>query len=116
MLDSIKANEGHTEGAAGVMGLVKLGQVQHTGREVQRSHLLDDGKVNPLIDEATPPLRINRAMEEAPVGRRVGGGVSSFGFGGTNAHAVLRVHTTCTRRGSVNLGRSLAVWCGGCSR
>ena len=86
-LGSVKANIGHLEAAAGIAGLIKVVlSMQHEAIPPQ----VHFRALNPHIDLAHTPLVI------APAGRpwRRGSrprlaGVSSFGFGGTNAHAVL---------------------------
>ncbi|WP_162150828.1 non-ribosomal peptide synthetase [Methylosinus trichosporium] len=82
---SVKTNIGHLEAAAGLAGLVKtLLMMRH--RRIAPSLHLDS--VNPLIDFESGPLRPATRAEpwEAPVLRA---GVSAFGFGGANAHAIV---------------------------
>ncbi|MFJ8403578.1 type I polyketide synthase [Streptomyces microflavus] len=82
---SIKANIGHLEGAAGILGLIKAALVL-SHRAIPANPHFDT--VNPLID--LDRLRLHVPAQEAPwpdTARLAT--VSSFGFGGTNAHAVL---------------------------
>lgn len=86
-LGSVKTNIGHLEAAAGVAGLIKvILALQH---EEIPPHLHLE-KVNPYIDLEGSPLEI--ATHNYPWLRdkqpRLAG-VSSFGFGGTNAHVVV---------------------------
>jgi 3-oxoacyl-(acyl-carrier-protein) synthase/NAD(P)-dependent dehydrogenase (short-subunit alcohol dehydrogenase family) len=87
-LGSIKSNIGHLEMAAGIIGLIKVVlQMQH--RKIARSLHCDT--INRYIDLAGTPFVIAQTAsdwEVAPGERRVAG-VSSFGFGGVNAHVVL---------------------------
>jgi acyl transferase domain-containing protein len=87
-LGSIKSNIGHLEMAAGIIGLIKIVlQMQH--RKIARSLHCDT--INRYIDLAGTPFVIAQTASEweaAPGERRVAG-VSSFGFGGVNAHVVL---------------------------
>jgi myxalamid-type polyketide synthase MxaE and MxaD len=87
VIGSAKTNFGHLEAAAGVAGLIKVVlALQH--REIP-PHLHFD-RLNPHIDLAGFPAVIpteRRAWTDA-AGRRVGG-VSAFGFSGTNAHVLL---------------------------
>jgi myxalamid-type polyketide synthase MxaD len=86
-LGSVKTNLGHLEAAAGIAGLIKVAlALRH--REIPPS--LHFEKPNPHISFDELPLRVQTALgpwlaESAPAVA----GVSSFGFGGTNAHAVL---------------------------
>lgn len=85
-IGSVKTNFGHLEGAAGVAGLMKLVlSLQH--RELP-AHLNCD-QPTPHVDWDNIPIRINRSL--APwtgEGPRIGG-VSAFGFSGTNAHVIV---------------------------
>jgi acyl transferase domain-containing protein/acyl carrier protein len=84
---SAKTNVGHLEGAAGIVGLIKvLLCVSH-------------GELPPSLNFEAPPasipldelgLRVQRTLTQWPrdAGQRIAG-VSSFGMGGTNCHVVL---------------------------
>ena len=84
LLGSVKGNLGHLESAAGIAGLVKAVLALHHDRIPPSLHCADSGVGN---DDR---LRVVTEPEPWP---RYGGtataGVSGFGFGGTNAHAVL---------------------------
>ena len=87
-LGSIKSNIGHLEYAAGVMGLIKvIQQIRH--RKIARSLHCD--QVSPLIDlNGTPCVIAQQACEwVVPAGQTRIAGVSSFGFGGANAHVIV---------------------------
>ena len=87
VLGSVKTNIGHTEGAAGVAGLIKV--------VLALQHETDPEE--PALHDAEPEDRLGRAAREGGCrgeewpseGRRRIAGVSSFGFSGTNAHVVL---------------------------
>ncbi|MGC7096496.1 SDR family NAD(P)-dependent oxidoreductase [Amycolatopsis lurida] len=79
---SAKTNVGHLEGAAGIVGLLKVALSIHH-RELPPS--LNFATPNPDID--FEHLAVQQELEEWP-GPRVAG-VSSFGMGGTNCHLVL---------------------------
>ena len=87
-LGSVKSNIGHLKSAAGAAGLLKTALALH-------EHVLPPSvncdRTNPDIDFAHSPLFVNRELRPWEVSkdqpRRVG--VSAFGFGGTNFHAVM---------------------------
>ena len=85
LVGSLKANIGHLEAAAGIAGLIKSVLVLEHGVVPPQPHFTHP---NPHVDWETLPLRVT--TEPAPLldGRRLVG-VSSFGFGGTNAHVIL---------------------------
>jgi acyl transferase domain-containing protein len=87
-LGSVKSNIGHLKGAAGAAGLLKSALALH-GKVLPPSVRCDH--LNPDIDFAHSPLRVNTSLQPwsiAPDGVRRAG-LSAFGFGGTNFHAVL---------------------------
>ncbi|NBM18357.1 type I polyketide synthase [Streptomyces sp. GC420] len=88
LIGSVKSNLGHLEGAAGIAGLIKTVLSLHHGQVPPSLHFRSP---NPHIDFTG--LRLRVVTEPAPwpeSGRAAAlAGVSAFGFGGTNAHAVL---------------------------
>ncbi|WP_438018420.1 SDR family NAD(P)-dependent oxidoreductase [Sorangium sp. So ce315] len=96
-IGSAKSNIGHLESAAGIAGLTKvLLQMKH--RMLVPS--LHSKQLNPHIDFASTPFRVQQVCEEwkRPVlevdGRRREhsriAGISSFGAGGANAHVIVQ--------------------------
>ncbi len=87
VVGSVKTNIGHLEAAAGIAGLIKVAlSLQH--RLIPPS--LHFQTPNPLIPLDKLPLRVPQSLEAWPEPDQVGGaGVSSFGFGGANAHIIL---------------------------
>jgi len=86
-LGSVKTNIGHLESAAGVAGLIKAVLVLQNGQIPPHLHLKT---LNPLLCMESVPFAIPTQLASWPrseTPRRVG--VSSFGFGGTNAHIVV---------------------------
>jgi len=86
-LGSVKTNIGHLEAAAGIAGLIKTAlALKH--REIPPN--LHFEKPNPHIPFDRLPLRVQQTLTPWPehAGPALAG-VSSFGFGGTNAHIVL---------------------------
>jgi len=84
-LGAVKANIGHLESAAGVAGVVKTVMALQHGKIPPHPTLRE---INPLISFDGTPFHVPTAPTPWPPGRRLAG-VSSFGFGGTNAHLIL---------------------------
>lgn len=84
-IGSVKTNVGHLEAAAGMAALIKTAlAIRH--REIPPS--LHFEQPNPHIPFADLRLSVQRELAPWPDGPALAG-VSAFGFGGTNAHAVL---------------------------
>ncbi|MGZ8245406.1 SDR family NAD(P)-dependent oxidoreductase, partial [Methylomagnum sp.] len=92
-LGSVKTNIGHLEAAAGVAGLFKIILAMRHQRIPAHLHLRE---LNPYIKLDGSPFRIVTRAEAwesvldergQPLPRRAG--LSSFGFGGVNAHLVI---------------------------
>lgn len=84
-IGSIKGNLGHTEGAAGIAGLIKVVLSLHH-RVVPASRFADTE--NAQLRLADSGLRLLAEPMELPTDT-VYAGVSSFGIGGTNCHVAL---------------------------
>lgn len=87
VVGSIKGNIGHTEGAAGVAGLIKAAlMLRH--RMIPKTLHLDE--LNPAIEWDRLPLVVqDETGSWTPPASGALAGVSSFGISGTNAHVVL---------------------------
>ncbi|WP_280247128.1 type I polyketide synthase [Nocardia abscessus] len=88
-IGSVKSNIGHLEAAAGVTGMVKTALSIHHGVIAPTINVHTE---HPLLHLAERGLRVPTEPVDwspVPAPRRVAG-VSSFGFGGTIAHIVLR--------------------------
>ncbi|MFT4670912.1 MAG: amino acid adenylation domain-containing protein [Pseudohongiellaceae bacterium] len=87
IVGSVKANFGHLEPAAGIAGLIKAAlMIQHRQIPGQVHY----NTPSQLIDWQNIPIQIPE--ETMSVDEEAGpliAGVSSFGFGGTNAHVIL---------------------------
>ncbi len=83
-LGSLKSAIGHTETAAGVAGLIKTVLMLERGMIAPTLHAAEPSR---RIPWAETPFRLATALR--PWTERRIGGVSSFGIGGTNAHAVV---------------------------
>jgi amino acid adenylation domain-containing protein len=101
-LGSVKSNIGHAEAASGITQLVKvILQLQHK----KLVPTIKAEPLNPNIDLATTPFRLQRTLEDwrRPV-LALGGAaareyprratVSSFGAGGSNVHLIVDEHET----------------------
>jgi acyl transferase domain-containing protein/acyl-CoA synthetase (AMP-forming)/AMP-acid ligase II/acyl carrier protein/SAM-dependent methyltransferase len=86
-VSTVKTNLGHLESAGGIAGLLKaVLQLRH-GAIAPHLHLK---KLNPLIDLAGTRFFIPSELKPWPRRQSLRiAGVSSFGFGGSNAHVVL---------------------------
>ncbi|WXB20297.1 SDR family NAD(P)-dependent oxidoreductase [Pendulispora albinea] len=86
-MGSVKTNIGHLESAAGVAGFIKAVLALERGAIPPHLHLRE---LNPNISLSGTPFVIPTERRPWPPGAsRRFAGVSSFGFGGTNAHVVL---------------------------
>ena len=87
-LGSVKSNIGHLKSAAGAAGLLKTVLALHHKVLPPSLHC---EHLNPGIDFAHSPFRVNTELREWEVGPGVirRAGVSAFGFGGANFHAVV---------------------------
>lgn len=87
LLGAVKANIGHLEAAAGVIGIIKTALVLAKGEAPAQPNF---HTLNPHIDLSGTRLKVASQRQKLPttVGAAAGG-VSSFGVGGTNAHVVL---------------------------
>ncbi|GLA70627.1 type I Iterative Polyketide synthase (PKS) [Aspergillus tubingensis] len=90
---SIKTLIGHTEGVAGLAGVIKASLCVQKG--IIPSNMLLE-RINPVIAPLTSRLRIPTEPLSWPslapgVPRRVS--VNSFGFGGSNAHAIIESYS-----------------------
>jgi acyl transferase domain-containing protein/surfactin synthase thioesterase subunit len=84
---SVKTNIGHLEAASGIAGLIKVAlSLQY--QQIPPS--LHFQQINPYIPIDRLPLRVQQTLEAWPeVDGPAFAGVSSFGFGGANAHLIL---------------------------
>ncbi|MGW7413249.1 SDR family NAD(P)-dependent oxidoreductase [Streptomyces sp. NPDC054863] len=85
-LGAVKSNVGHLEPAAGMAGLLKLLLCLRHRRLPANINFKER---NPLVELDGSPFRLLLENEGWERGAPLVAGVSSFGFGGSNAHAVL---------------------------
>ncbi|WP_055546109.1 beta-ketoacyl synthase N-terminal-like domain-containing protein [Streptomyces kanamyceticus] len=96
-IGSVKANIGHTMGAAGVLGAIKVMLCLRHGKLPPAANFRTENK-HADFDES--PVYVSRELADwTPEGEgpRVAG-VSSFGYSGTNAHMVIEEYAAPTAR------------------
>ncbi|OWF54747.1 Erythronolide synthase, modules 3 and 4 [Mizuhopecten yessoensis] len=90
LIGSVKTNIGHLESAAGVAGVIKVLLMMKHGKIVPSLHVQSP---NPKIDLENYNLEIAQHLTDWPYlpgGRTRLSCVNSFGFGGTNSHAIIK--------------------------
>ena len=94
-VSSVKSNVGHMEAAAFHCALLKvvLMMQRRTFAPISGNFL----ELNPEIDFDRGNIRVQTACEPFPE-RPVVVGINSFGFGGANAHAVVREYSPARKR------------------
>ncbi|XP_056155193.1 phthioceranic/hydroxyphthioceranic acid synthase-like [Lampris incognitus] len=86
-IGSVKSNIGHTESAAGVAGLIKvLLMMKHETLVPSVFYSEDSASVDAKALNISVPTEAERW---SGLGERIAG-VNNFGFGGTNAHAIVK--------------------------
>ncbi len=92
---SVKGNIGHLESAAGIAGLTKIVLQMRHGTIAPS---LNAETPNPGLDLAATPFRIATGAGEWTAGDTpLRAGLSSFGAGGANAHAVIEAAPSAAR-------------------
>ena len=95
LVGSVKTNIGHLEAGAGVAGLIKLALILHHGQIPPNLHFVTP---NPNIDFEGLKIRVPISPEPVPCEQMLAC-INSFGFGGTNAHALLQALPPVRKRG-----------------
>ncbi|KAK4120609.1 ketoacyl-synt-domain-containing protein [Parathielavia appendiculata] len=89
VVGSVKTIIGHTEGAAGLAGLLKVIESMRHSTVPPNLHL---EHLNPQVQKYYSHLFVPTSPVDwpnVPAGQPKRGSVNSFGFGGTNAHAIV---------------------------
>ncbi len=94
---SVKSNFGHTESAAGVAGVIKTA-LMLTHQQIPPNLHFDTP--NPKIDFKRLRIKVPTSLTKwkKPDSNLRKAGVNSFGFGGTNAHAILEEYISIDRQ------------------
>ncbi|PCE28606.1 hypothetical protein BWP39_00005, partial [Paraburkholderia acidicola] len=87
-IGSVKSNLGHLDTAAGLAGCIKLALSLEHGEIPPTLHYQQP---NPAIDFAASPFYVAERLQPWPPGPRLAG-LSAFGIGGTNTHAILEAY------------------------
>ncbi|KAI0008763.1 beta-ketoacyl synthase domain-containing protein [Xylariaceae sp. FL0662B] len=89
LVGSVKTVIGHTEGAAGLAGLLKVVQAMKHGLVPPNLHL---NSLSPSVEPSCACLEVPTSLVPWPkpsAGQPKRASLNSFGFGGANAHAIL---------------------------
>ena len=107
LIGSVKTNIGHTESAAGVAGMIKVLLMMRHGKFVPSLHIKKDkSNLNPEIRLNEYNLDISVTLEDwkpNEFGDRIAC-VSSYGFGGSNGHAIVIQKKSFNRRQKIDSG------------
>ena len=99
-LGSVKTNIGHTEGAAGVAGLIKVVLSMQHGHIPKHLHFK---QLNPKINlDSISGIIPVKGMQWNNNNQPYIAGVSSFGFSGTNAHMIVESYQDRNIQASVS--------------
>ncbi len=105
LVGSVKSNIGHLEPASGMAGLLKVLLVLQKGVIPPNLHF---STPNPAIDFKALNLAVPTRATRLPLrGKEALVSVNSFGFGGTNAHAVLQKAPPARRPAGAPSGKPL---------
>ncbi|EPE09337.1 hybrid nrps pks [Ophiostoma piceae UAMH 11346] len=110
LVGSVKTVIGHTEGAAGLAGILKVMLAMKNAQIPPNLHMVE---LNPTVAPFCTPSSTQKghlevvsklqSWPERPVGQPMRASVNSFGFGGTNAHAIIEHYDASIHTTAVNL-------------
>ncbi|KAL1250586.1 hypothetical protein QQF64_018382 [Cirrhinus molitorella] len=89
IIGSVKGNIGHTESSAGVAGLIKvLLMMKHETIVPSLFYSVENSSIDIESVNIKIPTTSEKWISDCKAGRSAG--INNFGFGGTNAHALVR--------------------------
>ncbi|MFD8214464.1 SDR family NAD(P)-dependent oxidoreductase [Streptomyces sp. NPDC059697] len=97
-IGSVKSSVGHLESAAGIVALTKVLLQMRAGELTPSLHA---EHLNPAVDWANVPFRVQREAAPWTGPQPLRAGVSAFGAGGSNAHLVVEQYRSEPRPGVV---------------
>uniref|UniRef100_A0AAY4A1M8 Carrier domain-containing protein n=1 Tax=Denticeps clupeoides TaxID=299321 RepID=A0AAY4A1M8_9TELE len=107
-IGSVKGNIGHTESAAGVAGLIKvLLMMKHEAIVPSLFYSEDNASIDVKVLNLRIPMKAEDWKKTCHTERIAG--VNNFGFGGTNAHAVIREYKQSTPDSRLTKSRMIFV-------
>ncbi|MEV6613187.1 SDR family NAD(P)-dependent oxidoreductase [Streptomyces sp. NPDC051051] len=95
-IGSVKSSIGHLESAAGIAALTKVLLQMRAGELTPSLHA---EQLNPAVDWANVPFRVQRETAPWTGPQPLRAGVSAFGAGGSNAHLVVEQYRAEPRPG-----------------
>ncbi|KAK1975036.1 beta-ketoacyl synthase domain-containing protein [Colletotrichum cereale] len=107
LVGSVKTVIGHTEGTAGLAGVLKASfAVQHGLIPPNQLFEKLSPAVQPFYDHVRIPTEVQPWPQVAP-GHPRRASVNSFGFGGTNAHCIIEEYVGCGLQQSLSISRDM---------
>lgn len=105
IIGSVKSNIGHTESAAGVAGLIKvLLMMQHETIVPSLFYSKENSSIDLKSLNMNIPTRVQKWISNNRAGRIAG--INNFGFGGTNAHAIVKQYVQSKKPKSQPISKS----------
>ncbi len=105
IIGSVKSNIGHTESAAGVAGLIKvLLMMQHETIVPSLFHSMENSSIDIESLNMKIPTKEEKWISHCRGERSAG--INNFGFGGTNAHALVRQYVQSKKQKTQLISKS----------